>query len=506
MTTPVDSEQRPADPPPSAAAADDRPLPPGTLLRDYELREVWRSGDSSIVYLAWDRALGRRVAVQEYRPRTLAARQPGELIITPSAEHADLFALGLKAFMAEARLLARFDHPALVRIYRFWEDHGTAYRAMPLYEGATLEEVLADRHQPEAEVRTWLRPLLDAIATLHAGQAWHHHVTPRSVVMTAHGAVLLDMGAARRVVGSLAHGPASVANPGYAAIELYSDAATLAPGPWTDLYALAALAYRAVTGVAPPPASERAARDDLVQTHILAEGRCTARFAAALDATLVLQPERRTQHDADFRALVGGMEATPSNFVPAALPADLMAQPFLAPSRERTVPMTPQSSPPAPLDEMPAAGVVSTQPPPDSRFGRTTRPLPFQRSSPRVSGTGWFGLVAGALLLAGAALYAWQAHVERTTRVASAAEPAASAGAPPAAATLAPSNPSAAPEPTPASEPAPAPRGEPLRQIDVVTPPRDEADRHERCADLLQEATLRRLSAPESAFFMKECR
>jgi serine/threonine protein kinase len=502
MTPTVDSEHRPADRPPPAAAADDRPLPPGTLLRDYELREVWRSGDWSIVYLAWDRALRRRVAVQEYRPRTLGKRQPREPVIAPFPEHADMFALGLKAFVAEARLLARFDHPALVGIYRFWEEHGTAYRAMPLYEGPTLEQVLADHRQPEAEVRAWLRPVLDAIATLHAGQAWHHHVAPGSIVMTAHGAVLLDMGAARRVVGSLAHGPASVADPGYAAIELYSDAATLAPGPWTDLYALAALAYRAITGVAPPPASARAGRDDLVQTHILAEGRCTARFAAALDATLVLQPERRTRHDADFRALVGGMDATPSDLLPKGLPTDLMGQPFLDPSPERTVPMTAQSVPPAPLEEMPAAGVVSTQPPVDSRFGRVTRPMPFERPHPRVSGTGWLGIVAGIVLLVGATFYAWQAHVARTTRLASAAQPAASVSASPAASHSA----SPVPDATPAPERPPTPRGEPARRIDVVTPPRDAADRHERCADLLQEATLRRLGAPESAFFMKECR
>src|SRR3569623_70514 len=138
MRLSADPERRDADRRPEAVTAPERPLAPGTLLRDYELREVAASSSWSIVYVAWDRALRRRVAVQEYRPVELAGRVD-EALIVPLQGCEDLYALGLKAFVAEARLLARFDNPALVRIYRFWEEHGTAYRAMSLCEGPTLE-------------------------------------------------------------------------------------------------------------------------------------------------------------------------------------------------------------------------------------------------------------------------------------------------------------------------------------------------------------------------------
>ena len=48
----------------------------------------------------------------------------------------------MKSFVNEARLLARFDHPALVKVFRFWEANRTAYMAMPYYEGPTLKRRL----------------------------------------------------------------------------------------------------------------------------------------------------------------------------------------------------------------------------------------------------------------------------------------------------------------------------------------------------------------------------
>ena len=233
----------------------DQTLPPGTRLRDYEIRAVIAEGAYGIVYLAWDDALRRRVALKEYLPRSLAARSRVSTAIEPQPDAAAAFATGLKAFIAEARMLARFDHAALVKVYRFWEENGTAYMVMPHHEGPSLESTLVKlgRPQDEAEVRAWFRPVLDAVSVMHAARCYHHHIGPDNIVMTAGGPVLLGFSAARRVVVGLKDGPAATVKPGYAPIEQYSYAATMAPGPWTDLYALAAVVYRAVSGRAPSP-------------------------------------------------------------------------------------------------------------------------------------------------------------------------------------------------------------------------------------------------------------
>jgi serine/threonine protein kinase len=52
-----------------------------------------------------------------------------------SQSDAETFALGLRSFVNEARLLARFDHPSLLKVHRFWEANGTAYMAMPVMRG-----------------------------------------------------------------------------------------------------------------------------------------------------------------------------------------------------------------------------------------------------------------------------------------------------------------------------------------------------------------------------------
>src|SRR5947199_10825590 len=114
---------------PAAAAA--HILPPGTRLRDYEIKALIGESACSIVYLAWDHALQRKVAVKEYMPAAMVGRIQGSTnVVVASDRHLDAVRAGLKSFVNEARLLARFDHPSLVKVYRFWEENGTAYMVM----------------------------------------------------------------------------------------------------------------------------------------------------------------------------------------------------------------------------------------------------------------------------------------------------------------------------------------------------------------------------------------
>ena len=498
MSTTVDPEERGAVQPPQAVPPADPAIRPGTVLRDYELRGIAASSAWSIAYEAWDRSQRRRVVVQEYRPADLARRQvDGSL--EPLAGAADRYALGLKAFVAEARLLARFDHPALLRIYRFWEERGTAYRAMPLHDGPTLERVLAAGLQDEAAVRAWLGPVLDALSVLHAANAWHLHVVPSSIVITSTGPVLLEMSAARSIVEGLEGGAASGSDAHYAAIELDVRAGSRALGPWTDFYALAAVAYRALTGIEPPRATERARDDRLAPVHALAGARCSTRFASALDAALAVEPERRPRDAADFRALTGGFENA-SLALPAPRAPDLMSVPFLA-DRQRA-PAVPVATRGA-GEDVPQGATASV--PPDSRFAPQARPSPLSASKPHVPRAAWWALAAGVVVMGAVAAVAVRGYAQRGAHVGGAATDrseiasdavSAAAMAPALAPPLAPQPPITKPM-TPADD---------VRTVDISTPPRNERDRQERCDDLLQEATLRRLGAAESAFFKKECR
>lgn len=113
-------------------------LEPGVRVAEFEIQRVLGIGGFGIVYLAFDHALERLVALKEYMPSSLAARRSGCRVAVRSQSHAQTFGVGMRSFVGEAKLLARFDHPALLKVFRFWEDNGTAYMAMPYYQGRTL--------------------------------------------------------------------------------------------------------------------------------------------------------------------------------------------------------------------------------------------------------------------------------------------------------------------------------------------------------------------------------
>ena len=258
----------------TARALPGHTLPLGTRLRDYEVTGLIGEGTCSIVYLAWDHSLQRKVAVKEYMPTAIAARlsdEPG--IITPE-RHVDTFKAGLAAFINEGRLLARFDHPSLVKVYRFWEENGTAYMVMPYYEGPSLKAALAELgHVPsEDELRAWLKPILNAITVLHEGGTWHQNIGPDEIILTPIGPVLLGLAAAAHAIEATRHTPAAALKAGFAAIEQYGSEAGSTRGPWTDLYALAAVVYAAITGTVPLAAADRLANDRLRPLTIVAAG------------------------------------------------------------------------------------------------------------------------------------------------------------------------------------------------------------------------------------------
>jgi hypothetical protein len=318
-----------------APAASSNVLPPGTRLAEFTVVDVIGEGGFGIVYRAEDRALRRTVAIKEYMPSALAARLADTRVVVKSEQHRETFEIGLKSFINEARLLAQFDHPALVRVFRFWAANGTAYMAMPLYEGGTLKQALKRMDAPpdEAWLKKLLVPLLDAIELLHQADCLHRDIAPDNVIMgpgstqsTPHP-VLLDFGAARRVIGGI-NGNATQAltvilKPGYAPIEQYDEIPGMKQGPWTDLYALGAVIHSAITGRPPPPSVGRLVQDAWVPLSQAAAGRYSAGFLAAVDGLLAARPDARPRSVAQWRAMLmagGAAGALPA--LPAPMPSD----------------------------------------------------------------------------------------------------------------------------------------------------------------------------------------
>lgn len=283
-------------------------LPNGTRIAEFEIIGLIGVGGFGIVYLAHDLSLGRNVALKEYMPSALADRKHDLSVGVRSVRDADTFAAGLSSFVNEGRLLARFDHPSLVKVYRFWEANGTAYMVMPFYEGLTLKQALIRMSEPPSEewLMGLLNPLMNAIEVLHFENCFHRDISPDNILLLEGGRpVLLDFGAARRVIGDMAQNLTVILKHGFAPVEQYAEMPGLRQGAWTDIYALAAVVHFAIRGEAPPPSVARVASDIAAPLEVVLKGRYSERFLRCMDRALTLKPEQRPQSIAELRSLLG---------------------------------------------------------------------------------------------------------------------------------------------------------------------------------------------------------
>ena len=369
-------------------------LPMATRLDEFELLRVLGEGGFGIVYLAQDHSLRRRVAIKEFMPSALASRVRGLQVELAAERNRPVFNAGLASFINEAQMLAKFDHPSLVKVYRFWQAHGTAYMVMPYYEGATLKVTL--EHLPGAPDERWLMALLaaltEALAVIHADHCLHRDIAPDNILLLAGSGrpLLLDFGAARQVIGDATQALTAILKPGYAPIEQYAELASLRQGPWTDVYALCAVIYAALMGHKPPVSVGRTVADSYVPLSQSAAGRYSVRFLQAIDDGLKVRPDERTASIAALRRALGlNLAAGAANF--AAPAAAAPGQPAQA------VPVQPG------LDAAPQPVRPAGQPLPPSRSPFTSSP-----SSPSTWPTRSIALVLGALLLAaGSGYWVW---------------------------------------------------------------------------------------------------
>lgn len=197
-------------------------LPVGYRLNEFDIQEVIGGGGFGIVYRAWDRQLERTIAIKEFMPLSLATRSEDLKLVLRSERFNKIFQAGLRSFIQEARLLARFSHPNLLHVLRFWVQNDTAYMGTLFYSGVTLSTLAAQRPEKinESFIRDLLPPLIGGISAIHNQGYLHRDISLENIqILDNMSPVLLDFGSARKATVTLSDETETMLRPGFAPVE-----------------------------------------------------------------------------------------------------------------------------------------------------------------------------------------------------------------------------------------------------------------------------------------------
>ena len=277
-------------------------LPKNTMLAEYEIVDFLGQGGFGTTYLCVDKNLGRNCVLKEFSPHQLVERQGNGKIKAKAWRYRGAYKRGLKGFLKEARSLARFNHPNIVRINRYFEANNTAYFVMDYESGISLRTILTQQENQfeEQEIEAIIEPLCNGLEQLHKIGLIHRDIKPDNILIRPCGEpVLIDFGAAIDLNDIDVE---IVATPNYAPIEQY--VARFPQGPWLDIYSLAATMYEMVSGYPPLQASRRIENDNLTPASEIGRGKYGDRLLGLIDKGLAIEPAERPQDIGEVLALL----------------------------------------------------------------------------------------------------------------------------------------------------------------------------------------------------------
>ena len=274
----------------------------GHQIHWYTIDKVLGQGGFGITYLGHDNNLDQRVAIKEFLPTEFAVRGEDQSIKPITQGQEDMYHWALDRFITEARTLAKFDHPNIVRVMAVFEENNAAYMVMRYEEGETLEHIFKTQGiLSQTELLDIVLPIIDGLKIVHQAGFIHRDIKPANIFIRADGSpVLIDFGSARQSVGGQTQTLTTLISPGYSPIEQYFTKGE-DQGPWTDIYGLASTIFRGVAGKRPVDTMTRSKQiladqpDPYIPALEVGQGRYTTTFLQAIDQGLEFRHQHRPQ-------------------------------------------------------------------------------------------------------------------------------------------------------------------------------------------------------------------
>ena len=280
-------------------------LEENSLFLWYRVKHVLGKGGFGITYLATDINLDREVAIKEYLPSEMAKRGENNHV-TAEPSYANEYEAGLKRFIREARTIAKFDHPNVVKVLNVFEENGTAYMVMAYERGKDLKEILkTNKTLVEDQLLEIIVPILEGLELVHNAGFIHRDIKPGNIMIREDGnPVLIDFGSAHDTKKSTTQVTALV-SPGFTPHEQYTGQPD-AQGPWTDIYSLGATLYRCICGRNPVDALMRGSAiikqkpDPMIPAVDIGEGKYSHYLLEAIDHALQFNEEKRPKNISEW--------------------------------------------------------------------------------------------------------------------------------------------------------------------------------------------------------------
>lgn len=299
------------------AEIDSDTLSRGEMLNWYRIEGVLGRGGFGVTYLAVDTNLQLQVAIKEYLPEQIARRDANNSVLPVSETEQSVFRWGLQRFITEARTLVRFKHQNIVRVMSVFESNNTAYMVMEFEKGQDLKQLLKSSDASTATeefLKNVIIPISHGLEEVHGHGFIHRDIKPANIYIRENRTpVLLDFGSARQALGSQTRQLTAMVSTGFAPLEQYNNSNESQQGPWTDIYALGAVLYYAISNVPPLDSMQRAAAifndkpDPLKPIAQFSRGDHSREFLESIEWALGFKVSDRPQSLAQWREkLLGG--------------------------------------------------------------------------------------------------------------------------------------------------------------------------------------------------------